>query len=176
MTDARDIFGSGGGGGDFPKIDELNGKLVLLTPSKQEEVAKPKDFGGKPGETQTRITADVVVFDDNGEVSAEYEDMYFSQVGIVNPCKRALKPGAKRFVLGVVARVPSKIGKSQAGKFDSTEKIEAGLKDHFASNGKKEKHNFSWGLTDFSDEQGEAAKMYVLSKSPVMSGAETAAE
>jgi hypothetical protein len=170
MTDPRDIFGSGGGGGVFPKIEELNGKLVLLTPSKIEQVAKPKDFGGKPGETQDRITSDVVVFADDGSVADEYEDMYFSQVGIVNPCRRALKPGAKRFVLGRVARVPSSIGKGQAGKFDSTEKIEAGLRDHFASNGKKEKPNFSWGLVDFTEEEAGYAMSYLArSRSPAAS-------
>lgn len=169
MTDPRDIFGSGGGGGTFPKIDELNGKLVLLTPSKAEEVAKPADFGGKPGETQTRVTADVVVFADDGSVAEEHEDMYFSQVGIVNPCKRALKPGAKRFVLGRIARVPSKIGKQQAGKYDSTEKIEEGLKKHFASNGKSEKPNFSWGLVDYTDAEAAHAMAYLAKNGPLAS-------
>jgi hypothetical protein len=169
MTDPRDIFGSGGGGGSYPKIDELNGKLVLLTPSKAEEVVKPKSFGGKPGETQTRITTDVVVFNEDGSVADTYEDMYFSQVGVVNACKRALKPGAKKFVLGRIARVPSDIGKKQAGKFDSTEKIEAGLKKHFASNGKEEKPNFSWGLTDFTDEEAAHAMAYLSKSGPLAS-------
>lgn len=159
----NDIFGTGGGGGSFPKVEELNGKLVLLEPSKAEEVPKPAQFGGKPGETQTRITADCTIFPDTADGEVEvHEDMYFSQVGIVNPCKRQLKPGAKGKVLGVIRRVPSKIGKEQG--FDTTEKIDEGLEAHFASNGKKPKPNFSWGLEPFSDEQGQQAMAYIAKR------------
>jgi hypothetical protein len=164
MTDPRDIFGSGGGGGSFPKVEELNGKLVLLKPSVVEKVAKPTEFGGKPGDTQDRVTADCVVFADDGSWET-HEDMYFSQVGIVNPCRRALKPGAKPFVLGRIARVPSKIGKEQG--FDTTDKIEEGLKAHFASNGKKPKPNSAWGLLDFTPEEGQMALGYLAKSGPL---------
>lgn len=169
MANPNDIFGSGGGGGNFPKIDELENKLVLLIPSVAEEVPKPKEFGGKPGETQTRITADTIVFSDDSDEPEVYDDMYFSQVGIVNPCKRQLKPGAKGKVLGRVTKVPSKIGKDQG--FDTTEKILKGLEEHFASNGKKPKPNFSWGLEPFSDEDGRKAMSY-LAKRDLGSGAD----
>jgi hypothetical protein len=163
VTDPRDIFGSGGGGGSFPKVEELEGKLVLLKPSKIESVAQSAEFGGG---VKDRLTADCVVFDEDGSWE-EHEDMYFSQVGIVNPCRRALKPGAKPFVLGRLQKVPSKIGKEQG--FDTTEKINDGLKKHFASNGKSPKPNFAWGLADFTPEEGQTAMVYLAKSGPLAS-------
>lgn len=175
MTNPRDLFGSGGGGGAFPKIDEFEHKLVLLKPSKVEQVAKPQRFGGKPGEMQDRLTADVVVFDtDAGTWEEAAEDMYFSQVGIVGPCKKALKPNStKPFVLGVVSKVPSKIGKD-AG-LDTPEKIYAAYDEwraKVAAGKKAEEPNYAWGLLDFSEEQGALAMKYLQATSPIGSGAE----
>jgi hypothetical protein len=165
-----DIFGpASGSGGNFPKVEDLNGKLILLRPSKVEEVPKPARFGGKPGETVTRLTADVTVFPDGDGEPETFDDMYLSQVGIVNAGKRQLKPGGKPFVLGRVARVPSKIGKEQG--FTTTEEIEAGLKAHFASNGKKEKPNFSFGLLDPTDEDKAQAMAFIVKNSPALATA-----
>ena len=91
-----DIFGSArGGGGSFPKVEELNGKLVLLRPTFHEMVPKPASFGGKPGDMQPRLTADCTVFPDGDGEPETYNDMYFGQVGIVNAGKKELKPGGK---------------------------------------------------------------------------------
>lgn len=164
MTNADDLFGSGGGGGKFPKVPELEGKLIALKPSIIEQVPKPKDFGGKPGEMQDRLTADCVVFDDEDGTWEEYDDMYFSQASFVGAGRKHLKPGAKPFILGRIGKVPSKIGKDQG--FDTPEKIEAGLIEHFKSAGKKPKPNFAWGLNDASDEDKALAMKWYLSKSP----------
>jgi hypothetical protein len=175
MTNPRDLFGSGGGGGAFPKIDEFEHKLILLRPSKVEQVPKPARFGGKPGEMQDRLTADVVVFDEKAGTWDEVaEDMYFSQVGIVNPCKKALKPtSTKPVVLGVVKKVPSKIGKD-AG-LDTSEKIYEAYEEwrtKIAAGKKAEEPNYAWGLVDFTDEQADLAMKYMREKSPLASGAE----
>jgi hypothetical protein len=60
-----------------------------------------------PGETVDRITADVVIFEDDG-TETEISDAYFSQAGLLPPLKNALKPGNKPFVLGRVIKYPSK--------------------------------------------------------------------
>lgn len=160
MTDPRDIFGSGGGGGSYPKVADLEGKLVLLKPSKIEVIPKPERFNPQPGETQERATADCTVFEDDGTWET-YDNMYFSQTGLVNPCKKALKPGAKPFVLGRVGKVPSKPGKLEG--FDTTEKIEKALKEHYRTNGKAPKPSYAWGLNEFSEADGQLALKYLAS-------------
>jgi hypothetical protein len=172
MSDARDLFGSGGGGGAFPKIDEFEHKLVILKPSALDIVPK---YRGKPGETQERITADVVVFAEDGSVEETIDDMYFSQVGIVNPCKKALKPNAKPMVLGVVSKVPSKQTKGMTPPLDTPEKVYEGLetwRKAMAAGKKAEEPKFAWGLLDFSEEQGAFAMAYLQASSPLASGAE----
>lgn len=167
---AHDLFGSGGPAGNYPKLDDLEHKLILLKPSKVESVQKPARFGAKPGEMQDRATADVVVFEDDGSYET-YDDMYFSQKGIVNACKKALKPGAKPFILGRVSKVPSSIGKDQG--FTTVEEIYAGFeawRDAVSKNKKGvPEPNFSWGLLDFDDKDAETAMAYVAKNSPLAS-------
>jgi hypothetical protein len=146
----------------------------MLKPSKLETFPKPSRFGGKPGETQERITADCIVFEDDGSYEV-YDDMYFSQVGIVNPCKRSLKPGAKPFVLGRVSKVPSKQTKDLG--MDTVEKVYAGIEEWRDAVSKNKKGvpepKFAWGLLDFSDEDVAMAMKYVTDTSPMASaGAE----
>jgi len=171
MTSPRDLFGSGGSGA-YPKVDELEGKLVLLKPSKIEQVPKPQQFGGKPGELQDRMTSDCVVFEDDGSYEV-FDDMYFSQVGFVNPGKRALKPGAKPFVLGRVTMFPT--GDQKKAGIDTTEKLKAARQEWMdaISKGKKvQEPRYAWGLGDFSDEDVAVAMQYVNATSPLGSGAE----
>lgn len=165
MTNPSDLFGNAGGGGSFPKVEDFEGKLILIKPELIEEVPKPAAFGGKPGETQERLTADVVVFEDDGSYEV-FNDMYLSQKTFVNAGKKALKPGAKPFILGRVGKVPSSIGKNQAGKYDSREKIEAGLAEWLRKGGKGEKPNFAWGLDDYTPEDAVMAAKYVADTSP----------
>lgn len=172
MTSPNDLFGSGGGG-SYPKLDELEGKLVLLKPSKVETVPKPAQFGGKPGETQERLTSDCVVFEEDGSYEV-FDDMYFSQVGIVNPGKRAMKPGAKPFVLGRVTMFPT--GDQKKAGVDTPEKLKAARDEWMAGlkAGKKgiQEPRYAWGLGDFSDEDVAIAMKYVNDTSPISSGAE----
>lgn len=165
MTAPQDLFRSGtGGGGKFPKFEELEGKLVLIKPEKVEIVPKSNKIGGKPGETTERLTADVVVFEDDGSYE-EYEEMFLSQAGIVGSAKKCLKPGGKPFMLGRAGKVPSKIGKDQG--YDTPEKIEAGLAEWLKKGGKGDKPNFAWGLNDFDvDTDLPKAMAYVNKNGP----------
>lgn len=162
MTSAQDLFRSGtGGGGKYPKLEDLEGKLVLIKPEEIETVPRPAEFGGG---TQERLTADVVVFEDDGSYE-EFDEMFLSQAGIVGAAKKCLKPNGKPFMLGRVAKVPSKIGKEQG--FDSTEKINTGLAEWLKKGGKGAKPNFAWGLNDY-DETTDLPKAlaYVNKNSP----------
>jgi hypothetical protein len=170
MTTPEDLFGSGSGGGKFPKVEELEGKLVLLKPYVIEQVPKPKDFGGKPGEMKDRLTADCIVFNDEDGSYEVYEEMYFSQSSFVSAGRKHLKPGAKPFIIGRIGKVPSKIGKEQG--FDTPEKIEAGLAEHFRTKGKAPKPNFAWGMNDVSRDEMLMAFKYVLDTSPMAAASE----
>lgn len=172
MTSAKDIFATGGGGGNFPKIDEFEHKLIMLKPSVLEQVQK---YRGAPGELQDRVTADVVVFDEEAGTWETIDDMYFSQVGIVNPCRKALKPGNKPMVLGVVSKVPSKQTKEMKPPLDTVEKVYEGIDEwrkKIAKGQNAVEPKFAWGLLDFSEEQGALAMKYLQASSPFSDASE----
>ena len=164
-----DPFGQPTGGGNYPKLDDLEGNLILLRPSKVETVP---GYQGKG--TTDRATADCWVFGpnvfgiDNGkggriphdkpDLSAveKYDDMYFSQAGIVPSCKQALKPDGLPYVLGVVSKFPSK--KSKEAGIDTPEKLEDALTKWLRGGGKGEKPQFAWGLGTYNDDQAKAAR------------------
>jgi hypothetical protein len=152
----EDLFRQPTGGGNFPKLDDLEGCLVLLKPSKLEVVPGYKGKG-----TQDRITADTWVFGPelDPEKVESYSDMYFSQAGIVPSCKQALKPGGLPYVLGVVTKFPSKDLK--ASGIDTPEKVQKAYSDWLRKGGKGEKPQFAWGLAEFTDEQAAAARKLI---------------
>jgi hypothetical protein len=165
MTDPQGLFGNAGGGGSGLQLDELVGKLILIKPTTVEMADQKAEYGGgqKP-----RMTADVAVFEDDGSYE-EHADVFFWQKVLVDAGKRALRPGAKPFILGRVARVPSGIGKKQG--FDTPDKIKAGLADWLKKGGKGEKPNFAWGLDDYTPEDVATAMTYVNASAP-FAGAE----
>jgi hypothetical protein len=98
-----------------PRLRELYGRLLILIPAKVEVV--PNRLG-KPGETQDRMTADVVVLDGGtihyggkpeevpsvphdktAEVPHKFPSMFISSVALISQCRDALasrqqgKPG-----------------------------------------------------------------------------------
>jgi len=144
----------------FPKIEELEGRLVLIKPSKVEYKVK-----GKYGE-QTRVTADVVVLDDPDEGVVEHDDMYLSQKGLTGMLESCLKPGRKPFVLGRVQMTPTKEyaeAAEKAGDGDGSKGIGIMLKEYFQKGGKGEKPQFFWDLADFTDEDANRARNYLAS-------------
>jgi hypothetical protein len=67
---AKDPFGQPATGGNFPKLADLWGCLLMITPRKIEEV--PDNFN--KGQTTNRLTADVLVVDGPpADVLAEHE-------------------------------------------------------------------------------------------------------
>lgn len=158
MTEANDIFGTPTGGGAYPKMDDLEGLLVLCKPSKIETVP---GYQGKG--TTERATADVIVFEVDGSVE-KFDDMYLSQAGIVPSMRKALKPGERPYVLGRISKFPSK--KAKEAGLDTTEKIEAALTEWLKKGGKGEKPQFAWGLDQPTDEDKATARAYLAANDP----------
>lgn len=154
-----DPFGQPSRSGNFPKVPELWTKLIIIKPTKFEMVPKPPKFGGKPGETVERMTADVVVFGEPGTVPEEYDSMYLSQAGLVSAAKRNYKAGKP--TLGTVHFYPSKLS---ADKFpEGREQIEsnpamiAWVKAAQDDPEIKPPYNMAWGLEPATPEESKRA-------------------
>jgi hypothetical protein len=162
MTDT-DLFEQARSGGSYPKVEDLEGKLVLVRPSKTEEV------DGKFGK-QDRVTADVTVFEDDGSAET-YSDMYLSQRGMVPSLKRALNGQAKPFILGRVAMVPVKDTKGLDGKpITDTETLKTALSEWARKGGRGEKPRFAWVFGPFEEGDADKARAFLASKDPFSVG------
>lgn len=156
-TDTDDPFGQPSRSGNFPKLPELFGKLLIIKPSKFEMVSKPERFGGKPGEQVERMTADVVVF--TGDQVDEYDSMYLSQAGLVGAAKRNFKAGKP--TLGTVHIYPSKLSsdKFPGGReqIESNPAMVAWIKAAQDDPEIKAPHNMAWGLEPATPEESRRA-------------------
>lgn len=156
---ANNPFMQPASGGNFPKIDDLFTRLVLMTPVKLDIVPKPEKFGGG---TQERYTTDVVVLDGGefefGELPYEIDGMYFSQANIVGALKGAQRKATA--VLGRIQRQPIKDDRPKYttpdGKLDLA-KFEADL-------AKDRNLSFAWGIGEFTDSDAALAMKYLESK------------
>lgn len=158
------------GGAKYPKLEIrdddnqivkdpncLHGRLLMITPLKVETV--PNRLSQVPGATQERVTADVVVLDDQtvygpssvigppeGEleqVPAAFDGMYFSQAALVSQMRKATKAnmaGAdpKRMVLGRLKKEPPK----EKGRYPT------------------------WVLADPTEADKQLARNYLATKNP----------
>lgn len=90
--------------GAYPKPEDLDGSLLLLTPIKVENIPNRPEYVAKGApERVDRASVDTVVFGPDGV--EEYDEMFWSQAAIVNACKKELKPNAKGMQLGVLVKV-----------------------------------------------------------------------
>lgn len=115
-----------------PRMREMNGRLLLITPRKVETV--PNRRSKEPGATQERMTADVVILDGGvihyggrpealpptqhtmqSNVPMRIEAMFISAVGVVSQCREAL---AKR-QQGQPGMVLGRLGTGEARDTDS---------------------------------------------------------
>lgn len=166
MTEATDDLFGRPTRGAFPKVEELEGRLVLIKPSKVEY-----GVSGKFGK-QDRVTADVIVLDDPDAPDGvdEHADMYLSQRGLVPTLEKCLKPNAKHpWVLGVISKFPSKELREKG--VETPEAIDAALAEWARKGGKGEKPAFAWGLADFTDEQANIARAYIAKNDSFASAA-----
>ncbi len=160
-TTENDTFGAPSRGA-FPKLDELEGRLLLVTPSKVQTVPGYKNVG-----TQERITADVAVLD--GENPETYDDMYLSQKGLVPMLKKCLKPGNKPQVLG---RLEMTATTEWADKAEKAGGIKALLEEWARKGAKGEKPQFFWNLVEFTPEDAALARAYLAERQSFAAAAE----
>ena len=151
--------------GTYPKVEELENKLLLIKPSEVKTV--PNKFAKGPDDKQytERATADVTVFEDDG-THETYNDMFLSQTVLLNACKGALKPGRKPMVVGRLEKVATKdsrdklkIGETAADFAEAREKWLKG-----GGKGPEPKH--VWILRDFDDADKATVVKYLSDQSP----------
>lgn len=111
-----------------PRIRDLHGRLLLVIPHKLEE-GIPNRLG-KPGETQDRMTADVIVLDggpiafggapeklpprphtQTANLPHKNARMFISSVGLISQCREAL---AKKITTGQPGMVLGRLGVGEA--------------------------------------------------------------
>jgi hypothetical protein len=145
----------------YPKVEDLEGMLLLIKPIRIEVVPNRFDRDGtKP--TVERATADVVVFGPEGY--EEYGDMYLSQAVLLSACKNGLKPGAKPFVLGRLVKVATKETQEKLKIDNSPEAFATARQAWIAKGGKGTEPKHVWVLDSFTDEDAGRARAYVTEK------------
>lgn len=159
-VDGDDPFGDPIRTSSFPKIPELWGKLIMVEPIKIESVPKPASFGGKPGETQERLTADVTVIELDG-TGTEYPDMFISQTGIVRPAKMYLRD--RKPMLGTVHFYPTRDSKDQFPDRESIEndpEMKRWLQLVQKNPKAKAPYGYAWGMEVATAQERAAAGQY----------------
>ena len=149
---------------DFPKMEALNGQLLVIQPTKLEKV--PNRFG-KEGDMQDRVTADVTVIDpENPKASKTYSDMFLSQNALVGQIKGFIP--TKGMLLGRLRRHPAK------GTPDSTpltgktvndpDSVDLLMAEWLQQGAPGTKPQFSWKLADFTNTEKDVALEWFRAK------------
>lgn len=162
-TQEADPFGDPNSGGAFPKLEDLEDRLILVRPKQVTIVADRfhKPAAGEAQRMKKRATADVTVFNaDNTHTT--YRNMFISQVGLVGELERVLDDANpnRPFVLGVVGMLPNKAAKD-AG-ITTREALKEAIQKWVAKGGKGDKPGYFWGLDAASDAQKNVARPVAL--------------
>jgi hypothetical protein len=135
-----------------PKVNDLFGRLLLLTPSVIEKVPGYQNKG-----VVDRVTADVVVLDggefEGSPTPALITDMYFSQAALVGTLRKALRTGQP--VLGRLYRNPTK---DNSSKYPTREALEAAFT---AWRPGQEAIQYVWTLEGFTEDEAAVARQYL---------------
>lgn len=143
---------------DFPTMDDLNGRLLVIQPSKLE-TGLPNPLG-KPGDTRDRITADVTVIDtDSPEKSVTHRDMYLSQGSLIGQTKNLIE--TRGMLLGVLRRHRAK---NTPEGFNTPDEVDKMITDWVAGGARGSKPMFAWKLADFSEAEKASALTWYRSK------------
>jgi hypothetical protein len=148
----------------FPKMDELNGKLLVIQPTKLERV--PNRFG-KEGDMQDRVTADVTVINEaNPRASETHRDMYLSQGALVGQVKGFIE--TRGLLLGRMRRHVAK-GTPDATvtsrtTINSPDTVDLMIQEWVAAGAPGTKPQFSWKLADFTEAEKDLALAWYRSK------------
>jgi hypothetical protein len=153
--------------GAFPKVEELEGQLLLIKPSKIETVRNQFDKdGSKP--TVERATADVTVFADDG-THETFTDMYLSQAVLLKACQGALRPDRKPMVVGRLVKVATKDSREKLKIGESAEEFTAAREEWLKKGGKGPEPKHVWILQDFTDEDKARIVAFLESQAPFAS-------
>lgn len=154
-TDGDPFSQPAGGGGDYPKPDtDLIGELIMLTPSVIDIVADT--YAKEPGKTKKRLSATTVVL--TGDLAGnQYEDMYWSQTGVVKSGETALRKNQK-MILGRLQRVPIK-DDVKSGKFAAGDS--AAIEKALGNPKTARNTNYAIVLLPFTEEDAAVARAYL---------------
>lgn len=143
---------------DFPTMDDLNGKLLVIQPSKLEkDLPNPL---GKADDTRDRLTADVTVIDvENPVKSTTYRDMYLSQGALIGQVKNLIE--TKGMLLGVLRRHRAK---NTPDGFNTPDEVDKMITDWVAGGARGSKPMFAWKLADYNAAEKEKALTWYRSK------------
>lgn len=159
-----DPFGQPTSGG-FPKVEDMEGKLLLIVPEKIERVrnrfAKPTD----PDPTQDRATADVTVFEEDGTWET-HQSMYLSQTVLLNACRSALKPGNPPMVLARLVKLATKETREALKIDDTPEAFAAARAEWLKKGGKGTEPRHVWVLQPHTEDDAAKARKYLATKDP----------
>lgn len=155
------------GGKKYPKFEQLFGRLVVMRGHDIEVVPKNPNLPNyKPGDTEERATADLVVLDGGplpepceGEpIPALFERMWFNQGSIVGALKGGMKKGMP--VLGRVYRFPTK---DSVSDFPTRQAIEEGFVTWANAGFIGNKPLFTWKLEQYTEDELAVAMKWLES-------------
>lgn len=155
-TDTADPFSQPTSGGAFPKLEDLEDKLLLIRPTQIKDV--PDTFAPKDQpRMKARATCDVTVFAEDG-AHQTFRGMYISQAGLLPQLQEIVeaKNPNRPFVLGVLAMLPNKTAKLNG--IDTKEKLKEAFQTWVRKGGKGDKPGYFWGLEKFTPEQANMAR------------------
>lgn len=149
----------------YPGMDDLNGKLLVIQPTKLERV--PDTFSKEAGAMKDRISADVTVIDvENPKKSETYTDMYISQGALVGQVKSLI--ATKGMLLGTLRRHRAKntpdttvTTLTPVNDPDSVDKM---ISEWIAAGAPGAKPQFAWKLADFTETEKSVALEWYRSK------------
>lgn len=151
--------------GSFPKVEDLEGKLLLIEPEKIERVrnrfAKPDD----PDPMQDRATADVTVFEEDGTWET-HQSMYLSQAVLLGACRSALKPGNPPMILARLVKLATKASREALKIDDTPEAFAAARSEWLKKGGKGTEPKHVWVLQPHNEDDAVKARKYLASKDP----------
>jgi hypothetical protein len=150
---------------EFPSMDDLYAKLLVIQPTKIEKV--PDTFSNEAGKMKERVTADVTVIDvENPKASTTHSDMYISQGALVGQVKGLIP--TKGMLLGSLRRFPAKGSPDKTPQTGTPvtdpDSVDLLIAEWLAGGAKGSKPQFAWKLADFTETEKSVALEWYRSK------------
>lgn len=145
-----------GGGGNFPKLEELDKSLLYVTVSSVKSVPGYQNNG-----MVERFTCNVTVLNEaQPAASVTHKDMWLSSGGLETALRDALDN--RRPILGRLTKGVGKTEREENG-ITSREILDAELAKHYASQGKARKPQWFWTLAEYAEPDAQVARAWLAS-------------